>query len=126
VSRLRAVAALSLSSLIFLTACSKPPKMGPHAMRVFRRPAALVDTAVMGSEVVPEARIKAFKKGNPQDYIGHGGRRIRVFFDRKKDVTVVMVTYRGFKGAKGAERTLDKIEAWMKETDGYAPTDDTR
>jgi len=111
----------ALSLVAVLGGCTSPPKLGPHEVRAFRREAALVDTAVLAADVIPGAEVKKYGKGDPVDYLGHAGRRIRVTQDRSKGATIVMVTHAGFGGPVGAQHVLNRIERWMAETDAVAP-----
>ena len=115
--RLSRLAFVCLGALLSLPACASVPEMPPHERREFKRAPALLDTAVLGSEVIAGAEVKKYENGDPVDYIGHHGKRIRVTYDPKKGVTVLMVTHRGFGGPKGAQRVLDQVEAWIKDTD---------
>jgi hypothetical protein len=108
---------LAALTALAVSGCSSPPKIEPCEKRSFSRPPALVDVAVLACEVMPEARTEKFKNGDIVDYVGHGDRRIRVWYDREAEQTVIQVSHRGFGGAEGAAKALERIENWMKETD---------
>ena len=112
---------LALVAVFCLEACTQAPEIETTEQRIFKRAPALVDTAVLATEVLPEAQLKRFEDGNPVDYVGQGGRLIRVLYDLEKDATVVQVTHRGFGGPEGAQRVLDKIQAWIDDTDHVVP-----
>ena len=95
-----------------------PPKLGPHQTLVFKRPPSLVETAVMGSGLLDGSHRKEYD-GDPVDFTGAGGKRIRVSYDPKTGTTKVQVTHRGFGGAEGAKRAIHVIESWMEYTDTH-------
>jgi hypothetical protein len=103
--------------MVGLTGCKTPPKMEHYEFREFQRAPALIDMAVLDSSVLPNAVVEEYKGGDPVDYMGHGGRLIRVVNDTKKRLTRVMVSHQGFGGPAGAQRVLDRIEKWMDLTD---------
>jgi len=100
-----------------LAGCETPPEMEHYEFREFQRPPALIDVAVLDSGVLPNAAVKEYEGGDPIDYTGHGGRRIRVLNDTEKRVTRVLVSHHGFGGPEGARLVLDRIEQWLEDTD---------
>lgn len=102
-----------------LVGCSNPPEFGDHEARVFHRPASLIDLAVLDSGVAPNAEKKDFKKQGIVDFDTRSGRIIRVELVKRPDLTKVYVTHAGAGGAKGAKEVIDKIEAWLRHTDGF-------
>jgi len=102
-----------------LTGCSSSSekKEETSQSRLFARAPSLVEMAVMESGAISNPKRVENEDGNPVDFIGHNGRRIRVDHIPEQGKTKVIVSHMGFGGPEGARRALDVIEDWMAQTD---------